>query len=479
MGSGGRDTMDGDDRTASRVRAPEAAIATAAVAALVLSGALGRWDWFPTHRAVILTGMAAAVVFVVAGCYRLARWQLLRDAHSGLAGSALLVVGSVAVPSRSLVEAVTGVSEASLTSATLRGAASLVAMGLLLRALGSPELRGHARPGRLVPLLLLGCGAVFVLTVSLEYAVLDDPTSVGRAALVVLSLAVAGGWAALAVVMERHRDQAPWAGRVSPLLSGMALAELLRAAGGETPGTLQLAALLLTLAIGLLAVRSATADLGHATGTSRAVEAHLVDRLGVAEAELALHEAHRRTLRHESRNTCAGLRAALTVFATPDGGLRPDVVGRLREAAVAELSLLEEMLDPHPTEGSGVDVDAAVADAVAPLRSLGLPVQVVGSAGRAIGSATEVTLVVREALIQGTTRLAGRPVLVALGRDGDHVRVEVRDATGGPLDLRAVGHLLRRPGVDVVTTPDGGALLRLPAAYDAVDPVREGLAVPR
>lgn len=326
-------------RAGGRLR-PGVAVAVAAalaVAAAATVHALGG----PVHRLSVALAASAGVLLVVAGCFRLARWRLRRDAHSGLAGSALVLVGLLVVPARALAEGLTTDASPSTAALALRGAGSLLAMAMLQRALTATELRGLHEPSRLVPVLLVGCGLFFTLSVAAEYAAEARGAVASGDALAGPSLLLAVAWWAQAEILRRHRDERPWAGRVAPLLAGMGVVEALRAAGGQVPSAPTLAAQLLAAVVALAAVRSALADLGAATDESQA-----------AQAELERYESWRRTVRHESRNTCAGLRAALTMFAEPDGTLPPHVAVRLRDAAVSELRSLEAILDPQPAAGS-------------------------------------------------------------------------------------------------------------------------------
>lgn len=407
------------------------------------------------HRADILTASLGAALFVVAGILRLATWQLRRDAHSALAGSALVLMGLLAVPSRSLAELVSGQESGAISSTAVRGAVSLIAMALLLRALRSPELRALEAPQRLLPLLLLGSGGLFALTVTLDLVLLPADRTTDGPALAALCCVVALSWAATAAVLHRHGAVAPWAARVSPLLAGMAVAEVLRAPGLEAPGTWTLAALALSAAMGLLAVRAAGRELRRATETSQARGDQLATQLETAADHLERTEEWRRTVRHEARNTCSGLRAALVLFESPDGGLRPEVAGRLRAAAVAELEQLEQLLAAEAGSRADVDLGELLEQCARPLHALG-PVSVVVPPGlRVVGDPDEVGVAVREVLLWalGPTTTTVR---VTVGAEWLTVQVTPGSRTGPATSagLRAAQLLLRRHGGDLRVTAD-------------------------
>lgn len=456
-----------DRRAEARPYVMVLGLAVLAVAAASLLAANG----VSVHRIGVAVAAAAAALLVVAGCYRLAKWQLRRDAHSGLAGSALLLVGAVVVPARALAEVVSGEATASMAALAVRGAGSLLALALLQRALTTHELRGVASPPRLVPVLLVAAAAVFTSTLALEYAVEARGADVDPRVLAGLSALIAIAWCGHAEMLRRHRSVAPWAGRVAPLLVGMGLAEALRAAGGQVPSTATLAAQLLTVGVGFLAVRSAVGDLDQATGEARVVEQHLSQRVHTISAELEEHESWRRTLRHESRNTCAGLRAALTMFADPDGTVPPEVAARLRDAAVTELLGLEELLDPRPATAPTIDLRTAVEEAAAPLSGLGAGLTVWGSAAPVAARADDVVVVVRDLLLQLVVASPVRHVVLGLATDGGRARLEVSCTPSWAcpeVDVSSAQRMLGRAGGEVTAGPEPGRILvRLPVAVDA------------
>lgn len=413
-----------------------------------------------TLSAIAIVG---ALLFVAAAVYRLARWRMLRDAHSALAGTALLLVGLLAIPSRSLALLLDPGGTGMLPATALRGGVCLIAMSLLLRASRAATLRPLETPRPLLAISLLGAGVLFSAVASLEVV-----SARGRAAepvsLAPLSILVALGWLLLFLEMRRRAATLPWAGRVAPLLAAMGVAEALRAVGGESPNGWTLAALLLTATIGALALRSAMTDLDHATQTSRSVEQHLLQHLGTVTGEVEAHERWRRDLRHDARNTCAGLRAAFAMLESQRAALPPDAVERLHRAAVVELAALEAMLTPESEPGEVVDVGEAAARAAALVRPTGTSVQL-RSTGPAycIGHADDLELVIRELLARsgaaggrGTVVIdiatTGADVSVRVGSHGPHAG-EVADDPG----LGATRHLLRRSGGALVR--DGSGVL--------------------
>lgn len=402
-----------------------------------------------------------ALLFVAAAMYRLARWRMLRDAYSALAGTALLLVGVLAIPSRSVALLLDPGANGMLSATALRGGVCLIAMSLLLRASRTVTLRPLETPRPLLAISLLVAGVLFSAVASIEVA---QGRGADAVSLAPLSILVAIGWLLLFVEMRRRATVLPWAGRAAPLLAAMGVAEALRAIGAELANGWTLAALVLTAAIGVVALRSAMADLDHATQTSRAVEQHLLQHLGTVTGEVEAHERWRSDLRHDARNTCAGLRAAFAMLENQRDALPADAVERLHRAAVVELAALEAMLTPESEPGEVFDVGEAAARAAATVRGTGTSVRLrrTGPAP-SIGYADDLELVIRE-LLSRSCGAAGRgTVFIDIATTDEDILVRVGSRSPHTLDpaddpgLAAARHLLRRSGGDLV--PDSSGVL--------------------
>lgn len=444
-------------------------LTVAVLTALALVVGLALTQVVTTDRSLItLAAAVAAIHFLAAATYRLSRWRLLRDPHSALAGTALLLVGLVAVPSQSLTALADLGGAGALPSASLRGGACLIAMSLLLRASRTTSLGRRETPLSMLVVSLLGAGVLFAGGVVTEVSMASRGVPAPAASVTLLSLLVALAWLLLAVEMRRRARSLLWAGRLSALLLGMGAAEVLRAVGGEADNGWTLAALLLTGATGWLAMRSAMADLDRASRTTSTVQAHLYEHLDTVTDEVEDFERWRRDLRHDARNTCAGLRAAFAMMDDPRGGLAPEAVGRLHRAAVTELLALEAMLAPEAEPGEAHDVRDPVRRAVDAVRELSLGVRVhAPDPVSALGHPDDLELVVRELLVRAYA-LPGRqavPIDVTVEAAADPDTVVVRVGVGGHTPtpgegedpgLRAARHLVRRSNGDLTLDPDSG-----------------------
>lgn len=424
--------------------------------------------WTPVGVAlaplVTVTVVVAAGCFLAAGTYRLATWRMVRDPRSGLVGSALMVMGGLALPSRLLVNLVADPVDGALAGSAGRGVASFVAMALVLRALRSPELGRHETPAWVLPTAVAVFAGTFICALAVEFS-LSPPTSTAGAR-AVLVIVIALGWGALAVAARRHADRLAWAGRVSPLLAGMAVAEALQAAGRDDANAWTLAGVMLTATLGMLALRAAMADLDRETEASRFMQHHLHQQLGIVAADVEDYDQWRSDLRHDARNTCAGLRAAMSLLYSSGNGLGPETAERLREAAVTELQQLEDKLTSDSTHAEELDVEVALDLAVAPLRLLGAKITVSAPPTRALGHRTDLVLVVRDLLMRSFSHAPANDVTLTVHPGASTTRIvyaetcPVASRSDMNGELAAVRHLLRRHGGDIelVGGAAGGAL---------------------
>lgn len=461
--------------------APRSVVMAAAVVALTVAG--GAVAWAPggvaTSTLVSTALVVAAGFFLAAGTYRLAKWRMLRDPHSGLVGSALMVMGALALPSRLLVNLVAEVDSIVVGPAS-RGIASFIAMALVLRALRTSELGPHETPAWVLPTAFAVCAGTFVSALTIElYLGPGVPTADAHVAIVLL---IALGWAVVAVATGRRADRLAWAGRVSPLLGGMAVAETLRAVGVGEPNTWTLAGVLLTAVLGAMATRAAMADLDRATEASRFKQQHLYEQLGVVAGDVEAHDRWRSEVRHDAVNTCAGLRAAMSLLYAPGSELRPEVVEQLRAAAVNELQQLEDLLASDTTDVAELDLAGALDTAIAPVLLLGATITVTAPPACVLGDRADLVLVVRELLVRSFSDTPANEVGLSVhpGPATTLIRYTetrpVASRAGSEAELRAVRHLLRRHGGDLRLGggPEGGLLeLTMPSA-----PLRTAVPAP-
>ncbi len=448
-----------------------AIVTAAAVTAVGLAVSVSVWTPAGEATTILLplTVVIASGCFLAAGIYRLARWRMVGDPHSGLVGSALMVMGGLALPSGLLVNLGADHVDVSLAGPACRGVASFIAMALVLRALRSPGLGTHETPAWVLPTACAVFAGTFVSAVAVEFS-LGSPTTTAGARVVIVVL-IAAGWASLAVVTRRHAARLPWAGRVSPLLAGMAAAETLRAAGLGEINAWTLSGVMLSATMGALAMRSALADLDRATQATQYRQQHLSQQLGIFAGDVENYDRWRSDVRHDARNTCAGLRAAMTLL-YPDGNeLRPELAAQLRAAAVTELQQLEDLLTSDTTDAEELDLVAALDLAIAPLRLLGAAITVTAPPTRVLGDRADLVLVVRDLLMRSFSDTPANEVTLSVHPGVRTTRIRyaetcpVASRSGNGAELAAVRHLLRRHGGDLELSggPAGGLLeLTLP-----------------
>lgn len=397
--------------------------------------------------------------FLTAGMYRIAKWRLVRDSHSGLMGSALVVVGLLAVPAPVLAVLLAPDRDATLVGAGTHLVASLIAFLLVLQALSVPRPGAGSTPARLVPAAFSAFGAVLGATVILEW-VLPAPHALGRASTdLVVYVMAASGWISVALLAARQGRYLPWAARVAPLLGGMAVAELLRGMAAVRDEWWGIAGLLVALAIAALAARTALRDLDDAIGASQADRDRLHKHVEEAASELARLSDWRSQVRHDARNTCAGLRATMEML----GDSHPGVVATahsLRRAAVSELWRLEQLLtttdDEQPmTTFQLLDV---VESLVSPSRALGREVLVSGYGAFVVGRPEEVSLALNELLFHAGLSDPSARIGIDARVIGGNAHLTVTTDRPGALpspdssELQAARVFVRRQGGELVGT---------------------------
>lgn len=437
--------------TRGTVRADVRQIVIGAAVTLGLVGVLWTPTGVPLSTLTSTTVIVAAGFFLAAGTFRLARWRIVRDPHSGLVGSALMIMGGLALPSRPLVDLLVDV-DGLLVGPACRGVASFIAMALVLRALRTPELGPHETPGWVLPTAFAICAGTFISALTVELHLLPTSRLVTHATLVTV---IAAGWAGMSVVTHRQAHRLPWAGRVSPLLGGMAVAEALRAAGLGAANAWAVSGVLLTAAMGILATRAAVADLDRATEANRVMQQRLYQQLGIVTGDVEDYEQWRSEVRHDALNACAGLRAAMSLLYEPVNDLPPDMALRLRDAAVTELQELEDLLTTHTSDAEEIDLAEALHAAAAPLQLLGAAITVKCQPMRALGDHADLVLVVRELLARSFAVTPNNQVTLTVHADPHSTTIlyaesrPVATRSGGEAELRAVRHLLRRHGGDL------------------------------
>lgn len=85
----------------------------------------------------------ASGLFLAASVLRLARWRLVRDAHSALVGAALLVIGGLCLPLGGFAHLFVPEESSPVVGLAIRCVASYVALQLVLRALKEEHRQDH------------------------------------------------------------------------------------------------------------------------------------------------------------------------------------------------------------------------------------------------------------------------------------------------------------------------------------------------
>lgn len=440
------------------------------------------------HGTIIALAVASGL-FLVAGVLRLAKWQLSRDPHSALAGTALLLMGGACLPLGGFARLLAPEEDMAVVGLVTRCVVSLLAMRLLLHALSTTEVTRRDRPEWLLPRLFALVGVVFVAMPALR-SVQTNPPWADDLAIALLSTVVAAGWLSTAVRIAGHAGYLPWARRTAPLLFGMGFAELLRGLdlGAVHSGTI--AGVLLCAAVAGLAVRSALADLDDAVGAGRHGVRELADAVSAANERADDLQRWREHLTHDARNSCAGIRAAVGILGHHDLSKDRTTSAGLRSAAVEELTHLEHLLTRSSSQPSTVfDATAAVDRVARSAVALGARITVHGSRADALGRPGDLAAVVKNLILNVETHAPGSTITITVARGPGGVTIQCTDdgpgigptaraqvfehgfrgatSPGSGLGLPASRALLREQQGDLEVLPtDGGAtfVVTLPAA---------------
>jgi len=372
--------------------------------------------------ATLLVLAIACGLFVAAGSLRLVVWRLDGDPRGALLGVALIAMGSLCLPTGGIASLVIGAENAWLVGATTRCVTSFVVMTLLLRAFRVPNAH-PVRPVRALMATACIAGLVFVVMLAVpprgQYLTVQALT---------MSVVMAAGWIVVAARASGAADTWPWARRATPLLLAMAMIELLRGLdlGGWQAWTL--AGVLLAAVVGAMATRSALIDI------DAAVTADERELTGLTSAVLDLSDetqqlaAWREELAHDTRNACAGLRAAMEILDRYDGQVDPAIVDRLRVAALQEVGHIEHLVTrstEQPCEW--FDVREVVTSMCGAARSLGASVSVHARPAHAFGRPADLAAALKNLLVNAQTHAPGSHVDVVVSSDADTVTIRCSD----------------------------------------------------
>jgi two-component system OmpR family sensor kinase len=187
---------------------------------------------------------------------------------------------------------------------------------------------------------------------------------------------------------------------------------------------------------GLLAAVTAwcaLADLLDAAASEHERVNALSSALAVANRSATERDAWREEVRHDLRNTLAGLRAALHTLETYDGELDPATAASLRRAALDEVGHVEHLVGDDRLDDSPMvfELSEVLRTAVATRRATGQDVRLHGSAGLVHGRPGDLATVVQNLLVNAATHAPGSPVTVTVVPTGSHIEVSVSDRGPG------------------------------------------------
>ena len=438
------------------------------------------------------TGLSLALAagfFLTAGVMRLTRWRLVRDGHSHLVGTALVVMGAVCLP-LGVSTAVLLPADSPLVGSLVRCTAAAVVMLLLVRALHTIELGPRHRLGRLLPplLALVAMTCVGLLGLVTARPELVDATTVSLA---LPSAVLSAGWLALAALAALRSDRLPWARRAGPLFLGMSIAEAMRALDARPLSNETLGGVMLCTVMAALAARSALADLDTAVRDDEDDHASMSLALASTHEEAESLTHWREQLTHDAGNVLAGLRAAVEVMGQQEAMADPDAVARLQGVAEEEVEQLAYMLAHTSPDADCGRFDAAVVvrRAAACATILGTDVRVRGTHAVASGQPGALAAALQSLLVNAATHAPGSRVELHVTSSDDTVRVVCSDdgpglvpgdvprifergsrgvdSRGSGLGLYAARRVVREQGGDLElakTTRGATFVLTLPAA---------------
>lgn len=415
-------------------------------------------------RALLQAGSAALAVVVALLFF--VRWWLGGEAAGLWAGLAMFGFGTVTVGITDLVPLVyRGLDTVGLAWAS--PASRIVAMVLLAVGVASHEVDGRQR---LAWIAGLATGATVLLTALLAVAPnvgqhLAGSGDVHRLMPVspLEGLFVVLAWAALAAGFfirgaRRDRPLLSWLGLI---MSGFALAELIRLLAAEGTALWSMGAQLLQLTALVIGLIGLTVELLRQFG-------HLADDLlaskvdtAAAEARLAAGLQENEERAHEARNALQAIEGATQTLERHRDQLDEQSREALARAVNREIARMQGLVSAAAVSKdlATFDVAETLAPAITGARSLGAGVLVDIAEGlQAYGRWSDTVQVVQN-LVENARRYAPEsPVAVRARGIGDRVEIRVEDrGPGVPADQREA---IFRRGVRGPTTngQDGSGL---------------------
>jgi signal transduction histidine kinase len=403
------------------------------------------------HVESVLKNVQATILFGAASLGLLSGHWAARTS-AGFASAALLVLafaGAVSATS----EGQTGLGPVLST-----GGAAL-AVVLLLAAAAAPEMNNRASFRRLLaresgPVTLLALVAVIPFLKALLVAGMAAPVSIRLGFSVLLA---AGCLAGAAQVLRLDRPQLRW---LPPVLVILAVAAVVRAFVGVWSGSL-LVALGLEAVAGVFALAGAAMAVRTALVSNTDGMTSMLQDLSEMRDEDSRRRAEENERLHEVRSVLAGLRAATGSLRKYEDSLDPGIRRRLEDAVGAELSRLNQLIDPAlPELTTGLDLEAVVMSVVVAEREQGLVVTTDLADVFVRGRPADVATLVSDLLVNARTHAPGSPVRLTARVDDGVVTLEVRDWGPGlsPVEAQRVFGRSYRGAIPVAVGVPGSGL---------------------
>jgi signal transduction histidine kinase len=377
--------------------------------------------------------LSAGALGVVAATLCVVRWRLAGDARALWLGTA---VGTYATLSIALAQLLPVVFDESVDLGWVRPASLVVTLSLFAWALRSPEVDARLQPLRTFAISVAAFGAIGVI-----FAVAGVDT---EGAANYWSATVSMAWAGFATTYILHgmRDRRPLFTWYGLTMFGLALGELILAAGGgggDSAESFVLGSAIIRCIALLYAVIGVTRELQtlFASQSSRLLQT-TVDTLSTS-ASLRAAQQREEELAHEARNALTAIEGATQTLERFRENLDDDTRQSLAVAVSSEIARLQRLVGA--SAGTNHPVSFRLSDIIGPQVDLARAqgAQVTASVPMdlvAYGRPGEFAEVLQNLLVNA--RLHGRsPIRIRATNGGEHILVRVEDhGTGVPVELR-------------------------------------------
>lgn len=390
-------------------------------------------------RLVLLLDAAALAVAIVIGTLCVVRWRLVGQASALWMAGASLTYALVTLTVGHVLPDLMPTGAEPPVLLWLHPASRLVALGLLLEALRSPEvdarLRGRhvalaavAGTGVLTVLFQLSPRLVMVFTGATDSLARSFDTQLGS--LVLIFLFGALGLAHLRRGLQRSRSLFLWA---SVLLWTFALAEVQRLT--VSPGTAWAVGDEVLRLTGLLAVAAGlTRDLVVAFNEQDGRLLESVATGATAQARIRAEQAALEERAHEARNALTAIEGATRTLERHRDRLDDETREALTDAISGEIARLQQLVSTSSTRSAPVafPIERALRGVLVAARSAGDDLTAELPPGlEAFGRAQETAEVVQNLLVNARRYAPGSPIVVRAAEEGGGVAVRVEDQGPG------------------------------------------------